>query len=92
MHMKTVLIRNLSKLLVNIIIIIIVLTGKTPHQEASAKWMTFNIVKWVRVRRLQWLGHILRMGKELKPKQAVFEMFKYRKEGDMRYADGCPGI
>ena len=31
-----------------------VLTGKTPHQEASAaKWMTFNLVVWVRARRLQ---------------------------------------
>ena len=60
-----------------------VLTGKTPHQEASVKWMTFNIVAWVRARRLQWLGHILRMGPERKLKQAVFEMFKHRKEGDM---------
>ena len=60
-----------------------VLTGKTSQQGASAKWMTFNIVTWVRVSRLQWLGHILRMGKECKLKQAVFEMFTHRNEGDM---------
>ena len=60
-----------------------VLTGKTQHQEASKKWRTFDLVAWVQARRLQWLGHILRMGSERKLKQAVFEMFKCRKEVDM---------
>ena len=60
-----------------------VITGKTPHQEASHKWRTFDLVRWIRARRLQWLGHILRMGSERKLKQAIFEMFKARSEGDM---------
>ena len=60
-----------------------VLTGKTPHQDVSSKWKTFDIVAWIRDRRLQWLGHILRMGPERKLKQTVFEMFKHRSEGDM---------
>ena len=34
-------------------------------------------------RRLQWLGHIRRMGPERKLKQTVFEMFKVRREGDL---------
>ena len=60
-----------------------VMTGKSQHQEASSKWRTFDLVAWVRARRLQWLGHILRMGSERKVKQAVFEMFKCRRKGDM---------
>ena len=60
-----------------------VITGKTQHQEATTKWQTFDLVKWIRARRLQWLGHILRMGKDRQLKQAIFEMFKRRREGDM---------
>ena len=60
-----------------------VISGKTPHQEASPKWRSFDIVRWIRARRLAWLGHILRLGPERKIKQAVFEMFKHRSEGDL---------
>ena len=60
-----------------------IITGKTPHQEASAKWRTFDLVAWIRARRLQWLGHILRMGSERKIKQAVFELFKAQTEGNL---------
>ena len=60
-----------------------VITGKTQHQESSKKWQTFDLVKWVRARWLQWLGHILRMGKERMVKQAIYVMFKKRTEGDM---------
>ena len=60
-----------------------IITGKTPHQEASAKWRTFDLVAWIRARRLQWLGHILRMGPERKLKQAVFELFKSPTEGNL---------
>ena len=38
---------------------------------------------WIRARRLQWLGHILRLGQERQIKQAVFEMYKSRKQGDL---------
>ena len=60
-----------------------VISGKTQQQEASAKWRSFDLVKWIRARRLQWAGHILRMGQDRKLKQAVFEMFKLRCEGDL---------
>ena len=66
-----------------------VITGKTQHQEASKKWQTFDLVKWVRARRLQWLGHILRMDNGMnneRPrmvKKAIYVMFKARSEGDM---------
>ena len=60
-----------------------VISGKTPHQEASPKWRSFDIVRWIRARRLTWLGHILRLGTDRKIKHAVFEMFKHRTEGDL---------
>ena len=60
-----------------------ILTGKTVHQEASAKWRTFNLVRWIRARRLQWLGHILRLGTTRMLKQAAFEMFSSPQPGDL---------
>ena len=60
-----------------------IITGKTPHQEASAKWRTFDLVAWIRARRLQWVGHILRMGPERMVKQAVFELFKAPTKGNL---------
>ena len=60
-----------------------VVTGKTPHQETSEDDRTFDLVRWIRARRLQWLGHILRMGSERSLKRAVFVMFKSPREGDL---------
>ena len=61
-----------------------VITGRTPHQEASAKWRTFDLVRWVRARRLSWAGHILRMeGTDRLLKRAVFGMFKDPQPGDL---------
>ena len=60
-----------------------VISGKSPHEEASPKTRSFDIVRWVRARRLAWLGHILRLGPDRKIKQTVFEMFKDRSEGDL---------
>ena len=58
------------------------ITGKTVHEEAS-KGKTFDIVVWIRARRLQWLGHILRLNKERQIKHAVFEMYKNPTQGDL---------
>ena len=44
------------------------ITGKTPHQEASEKTQTYNVVMGIKGRKLQWLGHILRMEKDKKGK------------------------
>ena len=60
-----------------------IITGKTPHAEASEDTRTFDLLRWIRARRLQWLGHILRMGQERKLKQAVFEIYKSPKPGDL---------
>ena len=37
------------------------ITGKTSHQEAISRTQTFNIIRAIRKRRFEWLGHILRM-------------------------------
>ena len=60
-----------------------VISGKSPHEEASATTRTFDLLRWIRARRLQWLGHILRMEKERKLKQAVFELFRSPSQGDL---------
>ena len=59
-----------------------IITGNTVREEASDGKL-FDLVKWIRARRLQWLGHILRMTKERKIKQAIFMMFKTPQPGDM---------
>ena len=57
-----------------------VITGKTIKEEATVG-KSFDLLKWIRARRLQWLGHILRMGTERTLKQAVFIMFKTQQPG-----------
>lgn len=45
-----------------------VITGRSVKDEASKATRTFDMAKWIRAKRLQWLGHILRMGPERKLK------------------------
>ena len=60
-----------------------IITGNSPHDETSPTTKTFDLVSWVRARRLQWLGHILRLDSDRMIKQAVFEMFKAPTDGDL---------
>ena len=46
------------------------ITGRDIRDEVT-DGKSFDLVKWIRVRKLQWLGHILRMGTDRKIKQAV---------------------
>ena len=59
-----------------------IITGNTIREE-STEGKLFDLVKWIRARRLQWLGHILRMPPERKIKQAIFIMFKAPQPGDI---------
>ena len=59
-----------------------VITGNTIHEEASND-KTFDLLMWIRARRLQWLGHILRLGTDRAIKHAAFAMYKDPQEGDL---------
>ena len=48
-----------------------VITGRTVRAEASSG-KTFDLVKWIRARKLQWLGHILRMDPERMLRQDIY--------------------
>ena len=37
------------------------ITGKEKKDEATTTTTTFDIIAWIRVRRLRWVGHILRL-------------------------------
>ena len=37
------------------------ITGFSQHAEATSATTTINLVKWIRVRRLKWVEHILHM-------------------------------
>ena len=60
-----------------------IITGKSPREEATTATRTFDLVSWIRARRLQWLGHILRLGPDRFIKCAVFVTYKGRTEGDL---------
>ena len=74
------------------------ITGNHRHYEASPDTTTFNLLLWIRARRLRWLGHILRLsdkrwkktpeGKKLVHeerliKKAIRHTHAYRQQGDM---------
>ena len=59
------------------------ITGRTRHEEASHSTSSFNILLWIRSRRLKWLGHILRMEDSRLVKQEVKQIHEYRRQGDL---------
>ena len=59
--------------------------NRTPHEEAIAKSRTFDVVRWIRARRLQWVGHILRMD-PVRPRmvhKALKHISENRTKGDL---------
>ena len=62
------------------------ITGRPIREEASASSKTFDVVKWIRARRLQWVGHILRFKTEDEERliyKAVEYIYANRKQGDL---------
>ena len=59
------------------------ITGNPRRQESTADTCTFNLLLWIRARRLRWLGHILRLQDERLVKQAIKHIHGHRQDGDM---------
>ena len=59
------------------------ITGKSIAEEAMVATTTFNLLMWIRCRRLQWCGHILRMHDERLVKRALHHIYQNRQLGDL---------
>ena len=62
------------------------ITNRTIKEEASESTRTFDIIAWIRVHRLQWMGHVLRFEKKHEVRlihKAVEYMFANRQTGDL---------
>ena len=58
------------------------------YEEASTATTTFDIIDWIRARRLRWTGHIMCMGKnsigeENQIKETLKVIFNNRQQGDI---------
>ena len=58
-------------------------TGKDAHTEASARTRSYDLVRAIQVRRLKWLGHIMRMKGPRLVKIAIEAQHKQGLTGDM---------
>ena len=58
------------------------ITKREIKEEASVG-KTFDLVKWIRARRLKWVGQILRMEDSRMLKQALHQIYEHRQEGDL---------
>ena len=59
------------------------ITGQSIREEATIGTRTFNLVKWIRARRLKWVVHILRIEDSRMLKQALQVIYDNRQEGDI---------
>ena len=59
------------------------ITGKTKKEEATQATTTFNIIAWIRARRLRWVGHILRLPDTRLIKQTLKVIFDNQQDGDI---------
>ena len=59
------------------------ISNKTIHEEASRETRTFDVVSWIRARRLQWVGHILRMDEKRLVYKALKHIHENKSEGDL---------
>ena len=59
------------------------ITKRSIHEEASPSTRTFDVVRWIRARRFQWVGHILRMDPSRLVHKTVRHIFDNRSEGNL---------
>jgi hypothetical protein len=58
------------------------MTKKSVREEASSRTRSFDLVNWIRVRRLKFLGRVLRMEKTRPVHRLVKYKYANRLEGD----------
>ena len=59
------------------------ITGKSYREEAVEATCSFNLLRAIRARRLQWLGHILRLDEDRLLQRAVHHVYNNRCDGDI---------
>ena len=60
-----------------------IITGRSIQEEAGRRGQTFDLVSHIRVRRLKWVGHVLRMEDPRFVKQALKVVFEKKQSGDL---------
>jgi len=62
------------------------ITGREIRQEAGKLGQTFDLVADLRVRRLKWVGHVLRMddSRYVKQFESIKALWKMKKNGKLR--------
>ena len=59
------------------------ITGKSCREETVESTCSFNLLRAIRVRRLQWLGRILRLDADRLLQRVVHHVYDNRCEGDI---------
>ena len=59
------------------------ITKKSKREEATKETTTFNILAWIRSRRLKWVGHILRLSDDRLVKQTLRVIHDNPQDGDI---------
>ena len=59
------------------------ITKKSKREEATAATTTFNLLAWIRARRLKWVDHILRLTDNRLLKQTLRVIYDNPQEGDL---------
>ena len=59
------------------------ITGKIKREEATTETTSFDIIAWIRARRLCWAGHILRLNEKRLVHQALHHIHDNPQPGDM---------
>lgn len=61
----------------------LIITGRSQHDEVDTDTKMFDLVKWIRTRHLQWIGHILGMDNDSLVKDLVRLMYDSPQKGHL---------
>lgn len=85
--MISVLVHGMAKLMVTLngwnSRCVAFITGRDIRQEAGRAGQSFDLVSHLRVRRLKWVGHVLRMDDSRFVKQAMKALWTKKRSGEL---------